>query len=220
MNWLHRKTKSHDVPTTKQSEPSELTLLLIRPSISKIFGSPSETSLVSADAIATSSGMYNAQGINRYALERIPILCVTESTKVAYTIPMRLDLFLCLEKLASNLKPPVDIPIPFFENCDVVIVTGGLYTVRLFHKNPQDALRSMEDGTEEFVASKIVYSSCTTDEGFITNLRRLEATAKHVISSVSPETTTLPNLPPEVANVWQHDFLEPIFKRAKMTKHI
>lgn len=51
----------------------------------------------------------------------------------------------------------------------------------------------------------------------MTNLRRLEATAKYLLTPVTPEPMTLPKLPPEIASGW-HEFLDPIFKRAKETK--
>jgi hypothetical protein len=163
----------------------------------------------------TSYGLYNTKGLNKHALERLPILCVSENGSVGYTFPMRLDLHLCLHQLATNSNPPIDFPLGLFTNRDVMIISKGLYTVQLFHNTPQDAIKALKHGTDEFLASLIIYASTTIHEGAMTNLRRLEATAKHLLTSISPKTTTLPKLPPEIASGWQHDFLEPIFKRAK-----
>jgi len=199
----------------EKSEPQELLLLLLRPSISKIFESPSDNSPIDADAIMTSSGMYDAKGMNKHALQRLPILCVSENGSVGYTIPMRLDLLLCLDQLASNANPPIDYPLGLFTNRDVIIVSEAVYTVQLFHNTPQDAIKALEHGTDEFPASLIIYASTTIDEETMTNLRRLEATARYLLTSISPKTTTLPKLPPEVASGWHYDFLDPIFRRAK-----
>ena len=232
MKWFHRKTQKQTTRNepmasaktesqssdTIKSEPQELLLLLLRPSISKIFESPSDSLPMDADVIMTSFGMYSAKGMNKHALERLPILCVSESCSVGYTFPMRLDLQLCLHQLATNSKSPIDYPPGLFTNRDVIVVTEGLYTVRLFHNDVKDALKTLEHGTDELLASKIIYASTTIDEGTITNLRRLEATAKHLLTLVTPEPTTPPKLPPEIVSGWQHDFLEPIFKHARETR--
>jgi hypothetical protein len=68
-------------------------------------------------------------------------------------------------------------PYGLFTNRDVIVVAEGLYTVRLFHKTPEDALEHL--GTNESLASNIIYASTTINEEVRTNLRRLEAMAKH-----------------------------------------
>lgn len=194
----------------------ELLLLLLRPSLSEIFVIPPDNPLIDADGVITNYGMYKTKGINKHALERLPMLCVSENGSVGYTIPMRLDLQLCLHQLASNANPPIDFPLGLFTNRDVIVVSRGLYTVTLWHNNPQGAMKALNTELNESLASKIIYSATTTDKGMMVNLRRLEATAKHLLSSKNPETNTFSKLPPDIASGWQHDFLEPIFKRAKM----
>lgn len=76
-------------------------------------------------------------------------------------------------------------------------------------------MSAIGDETNEFPACKIIYAGTTVDEGYMTNLRRLEATAQYLLT---PEPTTPPKLPPEIANEWLHDFLEPVFKRAREAK--
>jgi len=92
------------------------------------------------------------------------------------------------------------------------MVVDGFYTVRLFHSDPNIALRTMEQGNEEFVAPHIAYVGTTIDEGTLTSLRTLETTAKQLLSSVTPESSTLSKLPQLPLEI--HDFLKPIFKRA------
>jgi len=232
MKWFQRKTQkrtTRDEPLAdaktesqssdvNQSEHQNLLLLLLRPSISKIFESPPDSSLIEADVIMTSFGMYSAKGITKHHLERLPILSFSESCNAGYTFPMRLDLQLCLHQLTTTANPPIDYPLGLFTDRDVIVVADGAYTVRLLHNNPNDALRTMLQENEEFLASNIIYASTTTDEGTMTNVRRLEATARHLLSSVAHESATLPKLPREIASRWQHDFLEPIFKRARETR--
>jgi len=218
MKWFQRKPEKQISPqeplATSQTptKSEELYLLLLRPSISKIFENPSDKIPINADSIMTSFGMYSSQGMPKHALERIPILCVTENGSVGYTTPMRLDLFLCLHQLAKSATPPIDFPLGLFENRDVLVITKGLYYVRLFHNAVNAAMQNFKDGADEFLASKIIYSSTTIDEGAMTNLRRLEATAKHLLT---PEPSTPPKLPPNIIDGWQHDFLEPLFTRVK-----
>jgi len=212
-----------DWPTQQQVQPpvqyqqthQELLLLLLRPSLSKIFESPSDNSPIDADGLETCYGVYTTKGMPKQALERLPTLCVSENVSVGYTIPMRLDLQLCLHQLASDANPSIDFPLGLFTNRDVMVISKGLYTVQLWHNTPQGAIKALNTELNEFLASKIIYACTTTDEGAMNNLRRLEATAKHLLSSIDPKTNTLPKLPPEIASGWQHDFLEPIFKRAK-----
>jgi len=197
------------------TEPSGLLLLLIRPSIPQIFENQPDSPLINADVIMTNYGMYTAKGINKHLVERLPMLCISESCHVGYTIPMILDLRLCLGQLAEAFNPPIDYPLGLFTNRDVIVITEGLYTVQLFHYNAQKALEALEHGSDEFHASKIVYAATLTDEVGMTNLRRLEATAKHLLPPIAPEPTTFPKLPPEIISDWQHDFLEPLFKHIK-----
>ena len=72
--------------------------------------------------------------------------------------------------------------------------------------------------TKTILASKIIWFTRTIDEGTINNMRRLEATAEKLMSSIPPESTTIPKLPPELASDWMHYFLEPIFKQAKKAR--
>ena len=213
---------SEKIPTIERqsfdinkSESQELLLLLLRPSLSKIFVIPSDNPPIDADGISTNYGMHNTKGINKHALERLPTLCVSENGSVGYTIPMRLDLQLCLQQLASDANPPIDFPLGLFTNRDVIVISKGLYTVQLWHNTPKGAIKALNTKLNEFLASKIIYACTTIDEGAMTNLRRLEATAQHLLASISPKTTTPPKLSAEIASGWQHDFLGPIFKRAK-----
>jgi len=226
MKWFQRKTQKQvtkNEPDAKtpiaegqsshvESEPQELLLLLLKPSVSKIFESPTDNSLINAAAIMTSFGMHGVQGISKHQIERLPVLFVSESGRVGYTIPMRLDLQLWLHQSATNANPPIDYPLGLFTNCDVIMVVDGFYTVRLFHSDPNIALRTMEQGNEEFVAPHIAYVGTTIDEGTLTSLRTLETTAKQLLSSVTPESSTLSKLPQLPLEI--HDFLKPIFKRA------
>ena len=203
------------------NEFEEPHLLLLRPSISEIFVFPSNSPPIDADVAKTASGLYPTKEMNKHVLESLSILCVSENGSVGYTIPMRFDLILCLEKLATSGSPPIDFPYGLFTNRDVIVVTRGFYTVQLLRNFPEEVIGILGHGgtvTDSFLASKIIYASTTTDVENMTNLRRLEATAKHLLTSISPKTTTLPKLPPEIASGWQHDFLEPIFKRAKAGK--
>jgi hypothetical protein len=226
MKWFQSKTErpaTKNEPDAKtpvsesqsshaKSEPQELILLLLRPSIVKIFESPPDNSLIDAAAIMTSFGMYSVEGINKHQIQRLPVLFVSESGRVGYTLPMRLDLLLGLKELATNANPPIDFPFGLFRNCDVIMVANGFYTVMLFHSDANVALKTMEQGNEEFVAPHIAYFGMTNDEGTLTSLRRLETAAKQLLSTVASESTTLsklPQLPPDI-----YDFLKPIFKRA------
>lgn len=148
MRWFQRKTQkqtAHTEPLASvktsttgtqssdknKSEPEELLLLLLRPSLPKIFEDPPGNSFIDADAIMTSFGMYSVKGMDKHVLERLPILSVSESCSVGYTIPMRLDLQLCLHQLATSSNPPIDYPLRLFTDRDVIVVTDGLYTVML-----------------------------------------------------------------------------------------
>jgi hypothetical protein len=198
-----------------KSEPQGLILLLIRPSISKIFESPPDNALLDADGIITSLGPYYAREINKHSLERIPTLCVSESGHVGYAIPMRLDLRLWLYQLTTASKSHIDYPLGLFTKRDVIMVADGSYTVMLTYNNDVDAMRHIIDKHNEFPASKIVHASTTIDEWSINNLRRLEATAETLLNHGAPGETTLPRLPPEIVGDWLHDFLEPIFNHVK-----
>ena len=197
---------------TKESEPLGLFLLLIRPSLPKIFEDPPDKSLVDADVIMTSFGMYNAFGMNKHDLERIPTLGVSESGHVGYTIPMRSDLQLCLHQLVTEAEPPIDYPLGLFTNRDVIIVVDGLYTVMQMYHDAGRAMRHIEDETNEFLASKIIWAGTTINEGDMSNLRRLEATAEDLLT---PEPAIPPKLSPEIASDLMHYFLEPIFKHVR-----
>jgi hypothetical protein len=228
MRWFQRKTQKQptknepdvktpisegESPHVEKAEPQELLLLLLRPSISKIFESPTDNSLIDAAAIMTSFGMHGVEGINKHQIERLPMLFVSESGRVGYTVPMRLDLQVLLHQLATRADPPIDYPFGLFTNCDVIMVVDGFYTVRLFHSDADVALTTWKKGNEEFVAPHIAYMGTTTDEETLTSLRRLETTAKQLLSSTASHSGTLsklPQLPPEI-----HDFLKPIFKRAE-----
>ncbi|MFX1539001.1 MAG: hypothetical protein ACFFDI_32865 [Promethearchaeota archaeon] len=218
MKWFQRKTKKQAVPVSENQDSGTdesirlgLFLLLIRPSLSKIFENPPENTPIDGDAIMTSFGTYKAEGINEHSLERIPTLCVTESGHVGYTIPMRLDLQLCLQQLTTNLKCN-EYPLGLFTDRDVLVVADGLYKVIQLYHNTGAAMRVIEDATNEFPASKLIWAGTTTEKENMENLRRLEATAKHLLT---PEPKTTPKLPTEIADDWLHDFLEPIFQHAK-----
>jgi hypothetical protein len=158
--------------------------------------------------IMTSFGMYNTKGMNKHGLEGLPILCVSESGNVGYTVAMRLGIQLCLQQMTTAFNPPIDYPLGLFTNRDVIIIAEGLYKVMLMHHNAKAAMRAIGDETNEFSASKIVYTGTTTDKVNINNFGRLEAAAKQLLT---PEPTT----PPKIDSDWQNDFLEPIFKLAR-----
>lgn len=212
------------------AEPSnsdnDLTLLLLRPSISNIFAEPEEKSLIDPDVVISNFGIYKSNEFTKHVLERLPILCINESCYVGYTLAMRFDLRLCLHQLANNANPPIEYPLGLFTNRDVIIVMDGLYTVRLGHtkngivrdngnrESPDSQQPIITTMAEEFSASQIIYSATVIDEEIMTNLRRLEATAEQLLT---PKLTALPRLPSEIITEWQNDFLAPIFKRAKRT---
>jgi len=226
MKWFQRKTQRQatkneaDAKTTAsedrgphvKSTLQELFLLLLRPSISKIFESPPDSSLIDAAAIMTSFGVHRVQGINKHQIERLPVLLVTESGRAGHTFSMRLDLQVLLHQLATRANPPIDYPLGLFTNCDVIMVGDGFYSVRLFQSEADIALSILQTGTELFTAPHIGYMGTTTDEGTLTSLRRLEANAKEFLPSevsYSDTSLTLRQLPPQI-----YDFLKPIFKRA------
>lgn len=200
------------------TEPQGPLLLLLRPSLPKIFEDSSDSSPVDADVIQVNSGLYNAKGMIRHMLERFPILCISETGNIGYTIPMRLDLMLCLEKLASSANPPIDFPLGLFTNRDVMMITEGLYNVLLLRNPREETMKILGRGgivTHTIPASRIVYYCTTVDEGVMTNHRRLEATAEHLLSLRDPTTNAFAKLSPDIVIEWQHDFLEPIFNRAR-----
>jgi hypothetical protein len=211
---------SDKIPTVdiRFPTPQELLLLLVRPSLSRIFETPSDNSPIDADVILTGSGFYDTKGVNKHVLERLPILCVSETESIGYTFSTRLDLMLCLEDLASKVSPPVDHPLELFINRDVLIISEGFYSVQLFRNLPPETMKILGHGgikTENFRTSRIIYTCSTVNKRAMTDLRTLEATAQHLLDSMSPETSELPKLPREIASGWYHDFLDPIFKRAK-----
>lgn len=198
-------------------KPHELRMLLLRPSISKIFlPENKDDAFIDADAIITSFGMFDAKSMKKWVIERIPILYVSESATLGYTFPMRLDLHLCLKELAEKSKGLIDFPLGLFTDRDVIVVSDGIYTVDIGYRNPQEAARASNHGMGNFEASHLVYYCTTTEEGMMKNLRRLEATARYLLA---PEPTTPPTLPPEIIDGWQHNFLEPIFERVKKNLH-
>lgn len=215
MNWLfQKKTPQSGViefrsSNTKESEPKKLFLLLINPSLLEIFAAPPDNTLVDADVAMTSSGMFNVQGKNLYLFRRLPVLCIGNDYQVGYTIPMILDLQIWLHKMAEGINPPINYPEGLFINRDALIVTDGIYTVRLFHNDVSKALKAQRNGNDEFPASHIIYSGTTTDEENISNLRKLEA---DVTKLLTPTPSSPPKLPPELG--WEQ-FLEPIFNHVK-----
>jgi hypothetical protein len=218
MKWFQRNSKiqtdSREHPTADRTpkDNNELTLLLLRPSLVDLFINKSENVPIDADVICTSSGMVSTQGMPKWAIERIPVLGVTETGIVGYTFPMRLDIHLRLHELAKSSKTPIEFPYGLFTNRDVLVVTQGYYYVLLFHHTANAAMQNLKDGAGEFPASKIIYCSTTIDEGAMINLRRLEATAEKLLT---PEPATLPKLPAELIDGWKQDFLGPIFEHVK-----
>jgi len=226
MKWFQRKTQrkaTKDEPDAKttgledqrpqaRSTFQELFLLLLRPSISKIFETPPDSPPIDAVAIMTSFGVHRVQGINKHQIERLPVLLVTESGKAGHVFSMRLELQVVLHQLATRANPPIDYPLGLFANCDVIMVGDGFYSVRLFQSEADIALPIFETGTELFTAPRIGYMGTTTDEATLASLRRLEANAKEFLPSevsYSDTSFTLRQLPPQI-----YDFLKPIFKRA------
>jgi hypothetical protein len=194
-------------------------LLLLRPSLLKIFDTSTDNSPIDADVIRAGTGLLMTKGMTKYALERLTITCVSEFGSAGYTLPMRLDLLICLERLASSSRPRIDFPVGLFTNRDVMIITKGLYSVQLFRTPTKKAKKTLDNVgilVDTFPAPQIVYSCTTVDEGTMTNLRRLEATANHLLASTDPTVTIFPKLPHDIAGGWQHGFLEPIFQRARM----
>lgn len=216
LNWSEGdKNPTVDIRFPK---PQELLLLLIRPSLSRIFESSPDGSPIDADVILTGSGFYDTKGVNKHVLERLSILCVSGTENIGYAFPTRLDLMLCLEDLASKVSPPVDHPLELFINRDVMVISEGSYSVQLFRNLPAETMKILGHGTiktDNFCTSRIIYTCSTINERAMSNLRTLETTAQHLLDSMSPETSILPKLPYEIASGWYHDLLDPIFKRAK-----
>lgn len=215
LNWTNSKTPTVDIrfPT-----PKELLLLLIRPSLSKIFETSPDNSPIDADVILTGSGFYDTKGVNKHVLERLSIFCVSETESIGYAFPTRLDLILCLEDLASKVSPPVSHPLELFINRDVMVVSEGFYSVQLFYNLPPETMKIFGHGaikTDNFCTSRIIYTCSTVNTRAMSNLRTLEVTAQRLLNSMSPNTSTLPKLPHEITSGWYHDLLDPIFKRAK-----
>jgi hypothetical protein len=197
--------------------PQELLLLLIRPSLRKIFESPPDNSVIDADVILTGSGFHDVKGVNKYVLEQLPILCVSETESIGYTSATRLDLILSVQDIVSKVKPPLDHPLELFINRDVMIISEGSYNVQLF-RSPPEITKIIGHGgikTDNFRTSRIIYVCSTVNQRAMSDLRTLEDTAQRLLDAMSPNTSTLPKLPYEIANGWYHDLLDPIFKRAK-----
>jgi len=199
------------------TETKELLLLLLRPSISKIFltENTDDNSPIDADVIINQFGIWGASAVNKHMIERLPILCISESATVGYTFPMILDLRLLLGQVAHDANPPIDYPLGLFTNRDVMVFSDGMYTIQLCHYDLQKALIYDTMGKGNFQATHLIYASTVTEEGMMENLRRLEATAKTLLTPTTPEPTTLPKLPSEIINGWQHGFLEPLFKHVR-----
>jgi hypothetical protein len=215
LHWTSGEAPAVDIrfPTHQ-----ELLLLLIRPSLTKIFESPPDNSTIDADVILTVSGFHNVKGVNKHILERLSIPCVSEKESVGYAFPTRLDLMQSLDNLVSKVSPPVDHPLELFVNRDVMIIAEGFYSTQLFHHPPQEVMNILGHGaikTGDFRTSRIVYSCTTVNERAMSDLRTLEITAQRLLDSMSPRASVLPKLPDEIARGWYHDFLDPIFKRAK-----
>lgn len=226
MKWFQRKSQRQPTKNepraqttlpeaqspTARSTFQELFLLLLRPSVPKIFESAPDTSLMDAAAIMTSFGVHRVQGMNKHQIEGVPVLLVTESGKAGHVFSMRLELQVLLHQLATRANPPIDYPHGLFTNCDVIMVGDYFYSVRLFRSEVDIAHPIFQTGTELFTAPHIGYMGTTTDEATLTSLRRLEANAKEFLPSevsYSDTSLTLRQLPPQI-----YDFLKPIFKRA------
>jgi hypothetical protein len=215
LHWTGGKAPAVDIrfPTHQ-----ELLLLLIRPSLTRIFESPPDNSTIDADVIFTGYGFRNVKGVNRHVLERLSILCVSETENVGYAFPTRLDLMFSLDTLISKVSPPVNHPLELFVNRDVMVIAEGFYNVQLFLHPPQEVMNILGHGsikTGNFYTSRLIYSCTTVNEKAMSDLRTLEATAQRLLDSMSPSASMSPKLPNEIARGWYHDFLDPIFKRAK-----
>lgn len=213
--WTTDKAPAVDIrfPTHQ-----ELLLLLIRPSLTKIFESPPDNSTIDADVILTGFGFRNVKGVNKHFLERLSILCVSETENIGYAFPTRLDLMLCLDDLTSKVNPPVNHPLDLFVNRDVMVIAEGFYSVQLFRNPPREVMNILGHGTiktDSLRTSRIIYSCTTVNERAMNDLRTLEATTQQLLDSMSSNASALPKLPYEITKGWYHDFLDPIFKRAK-----
>ena len=216
------KDESKNANIDTESESTELALLFVRPSISKIFESPPDKSLINADFIETSHGTYSAIGMNEHQLELIPILAVSERCGVGYALATRLDLQYYLHKLVTDSKATIDYPLGLFTNRDVIMITVGSYVVMQTFQNASAAMNAIEEPLNEFRASRICYAATTTNKENINNLRCLAAEAQEVV--LQGGIVILPHIVPQdgilisphtVTKDWQPNFLEPIFKHAR-----
>lgn len=215
LNWTGGKTPAADIrfPTHQ-----ELLLLLVRPSLAKIFESPPDNSTIDADVILTGMGFQNVKGLNKHVLERLSILCVSETERIGYAFPTRLDLMLSLDNLVSKVNPPANHPLELFVNRDVMVIAEGFYSVQLFNNPSPEVKQVLRHGVLKagsLRTSRIIYGCTTVNTKAMNDLRILETTAQRLLDSMSPDATTLPKFPVEITSGWYHDLLDPIFRRAK-----
>jgi hypothetical protein len=216
LDWAGGKTPAVDM---RHPIPTELLLLLIRPSLRKIFESPTDDSVIDADVIQTGSGYYDVKGVNKHFLQQLPILSVSETESVGYAFPTRLDLIDSIKDIVSQVKPPVVHPLDVFSNRDVMIISEGSYNVQLFQNPSAEVQKILKRRTGMrtgyFRTCRIIYVCSTVNQTAMNDLRTLESTAQRLLDSMSPDATAMPKLPTEIVSGWYHDFLDPIFKRAK-----
>lgn len=207
-------------------------LLLVRPFLEDIFSEGSDSTYLPACGVQRDSSnnilhpksiyLSGENGIEKVddlmigMLDPLFILAIHESGRACYRRPTRLDLQKVIYDSATYLGMKDSPPVSFFKGRDILVFSDGEYTCRLMFADIGMALLYRNEPYNEFIVPQLIYAATWIEDGDRENLRRLEATAFHLLEPYkdikhSVGIKELPKLPKD----WQKGFVKPMFKDVK-----
>jgi len=227
----NEQKESKVLPNSCNLNKNELLMLLVRPSLVKVFSRDSNDILEEFKEKLNSLNVFTffvlvkgrfiaVETNNINGLNMVPVLTVSESGHIGYVYVFRLILQNYLQSYMNNITEAPIEATEFFGCHDIIMVSNGIDIVRVFFDDQNVLLQLMQFGfPNEFKVPDIFYFATVADN-VTPYLRELEDVSKLILSKYKDnkepvQVSELPKLPFEVYDKWNKLFLKSIFGRAR-----